>query len=83
MHGEKTIKLNTYLFVLFVTRVFNKVRGNCYKTSVTKNPRLYFCNIGHKVLHYGIYIVRGGCRDFEKGCVFYVDHHGWLAKKNL
>ena len=40
-HGEKTIKLNIYLFVLFVTRVFIKVRGNCYKTSVTKKIQDY------------------------------------------
>ena len=36
MPGEKTIKLNIYLFVFFLTRVFNEVRGNCYKTSQKK-----------------------------------------------
>ena len=31
-----------YIFVLFVTRVFNEIRGNCYKTSVTKKSKTTF-----------------------------------------
>ena len=39
MLGKKTIKFNIYLFVFFVTRVFNEVRGNSNKKSVTKKPK--------------------------------------------